>query len=159
DINKTGLDREEVDSGRYRISLQQRTYITDDIYANFDINALSDRRMLEDFFPSEFTLDPQPDNVISVVKTHENYTITLLTRVQVNEFQETTERLPELVADFKRQPLFGSDIFYEGETGAAFLRRRFGDDDRNVRFLATGTTTPTRSEVGDYDTIRLDTLH
>jgi LPS-assembly protein len=145
DINKTGLKREDVDSGRYRISLQQRTYVTDDIYANFDINALSDRRMLEDFFPSEFTLDPQPDNVISVVKTHENYTITLLTRAQVNDFQDTTERLPELVADFKRQNLFGSDIFYEGETGAAFLRRRFGDGDENVRFLSTGTTRPTPS--------------
>ncbi len=48
-------------------------------------------------------------------------------RFQANDFFETTERLPEVVLDVKRLPLFGGPIFYEGETGIAELHRNFPD--------------------------------
>ena len=54
-----------------------------------------------------------------------------------------TERLPEFVVDFKRQPFFGSPIFYEGETGAAILRRN----------LAKGAA------FQDYGVSRVDSYH
>jgi len=141
--NDTSIPRGEVDSTRYRVSLEQRTYWTEDIRSDWNVNILSDRYMLEDYFPGEFTVDPQPDTFSATTKWDENYTITLLTTIQVNDFQETTERRPELVIDIPRQPFFNTPFYYQGETGGALLEKRFEDE----------------SGLPDYDTTRFDTLH
>ena len=39
---ETGLDREDIDNGRYRLSVQARQYLTEDIYATIDINGTLD---------------------------------------------------------------------------------------------------------------------
>lgn len=142
--NETGLEREEIDHGRYRITLQARQYLTDDIYATVNINKLSDARFLEDFFEGEFKRDPNPDNSLALTYWNEDFTITLLGRQNLNDDNfDGTERLPEGYLDMKRQPFFKTPIFYESETSAGFLRRNFAD----------------LSQFEDYDTFRADTFH
>ena len=143
DINKTALARESVPSGRYRVSLQARQYLTDDIYASVNINKLSDTRFLQDFYESEFIRNPHPDNVVSLTKFADDYTMTLLARKQVNEFFDNTERLPEFALDMTRQPIFGSRFFYEGQTSVGGYRRNF----------AKGGALP------DYGYTRVDSFH
>lgn len=142
-INTTSLARGEIDSTRYRVAYQSKAYISEDVSAIVDFNLLSDEFFLEDFFRSEFRTDPQPDNVFALTKWSENYTLTGIVRGQVNSFQETTERLPEVVLDMKRQPFFKTPLFYEGEVGIANLSKRFADS----------------SDLADYDSIRADTFH
>jgi len=143
DTNDTSLSRENVPAGRYRVSFQDHTYISEDMYALVDINKLSDPLFLQDFEPNEDRVNPQPDNVAAITKLDENFSLTGILRDQLNDFFDTTERLPELVLDVKPHPLFGTGIFYEGETGAAYLRQTFG----------IGTNFP------DYETLRFDTFH
>ena len=66
---------------------------------------LSDALFMQDFVPSEFQLNPQPDNVLALTKLDDNYTITGIARVQLNNFFQSTERLPEVVMDVKRQEI------------------------------------------------------
>lgn len=141
--NKTGLNREPIDPSRYRVTLQDRTYWTEDIFTTVNINKLSDKRYLQDFNEGEFRLDPNPDNLLAVTKWDENYTFTLLGREQINDEFDGTERLPEFALDMKRQPVFQSPFFYDGETSAGFLRRNF----------AKGSAFP------DYETFRADSYH
>ncbi|MES2570441.1 MAG: LPS assembly protein LptD [Verrucomicrobiota bacterium] len=142
--NKTALAREPIDPSRYRVSLQSRTYLTEDIYATIDINKLSDARFLQDFEPGEFRTNPNPDNAISLTKWDEDYTGTFIVRKNLNEESfDQTERLPEGALDIKRQPLFKSRFFYDGETSAGFYRRNF----------AGGAL------LNDYDTFRADSFH
>jgi hypothetical protein len=143
DINRTSETRVGVPKDRYRVSVQNFTNFTDDIYGTVDITKLSDEFLLQDFYPGEFQLNPKPDNVLAVTKTHPIYTLTAIGRFQANSFFESTERLPEIVLDIKRTPLFGGPIFYEGETGLADLHRNF----------ARG------SDFQDYGTLRLDSFH
>ena len=140
-------EEDDID-GRYRVTFKQRLFLTDDIYATADINLLSDVDFLEDFYPNEFRVDPQPDNVLSVTKWDEFYTLNLIGRFQVNDFQETTERLPELVFDFKQHRLFGLPIYYDGESGIAQLKRAFSDEQS---FGETGFS--------NYEAFRFDTFH
>ena len=142
-INRTSAPRSDISEGRYRLSLQSRTLFTEDIYGIANITKLSDEFVLQDFFQTEFQFNPQPDNVIAVTKTNPNYTLTAITRFQANDFFATTERLPELVFDVKRLPVFGSRIFYESETGIADLHRNFQSG----------------SDMHDYGTLRIDTFH
>ena len=143
-INKTALARETIDSTRYRVSLQDRTYWTQDIYSSINFNKLSDRRFLQDFEPSEFRQDPNPDNVFSLTKWDEDGTFTITARKQINTQFDTTEKLPEGALDVKQLPIFGqSGLFYQGETSAGYLRRNFASD----------------SKFPDYETFRGDTFH
>jgi LPS-assembly protein len=142
-INSTGLPRGAVPTGRYRVSLQDRTNFTDDIYGIANITKMSDAYVMQDFYQSEFRIDPVPDDVVAVTKTDPFYTLTGIVRFQANEFFDQTERLPEVVLDIKRHALFGGPIFYEGETGVANLERAF----------ASG------SGFENYGTVRFDTFH
>jgi LPS-assembly protein len=142
-LNRTALPRNAVPTGRYRVTLEDRTNFTDDIYAIVDITKLSDPFVMQDFYQNEFRVNPVPDNVVAVTKSDPFYTLTAITRFQANEFFEQTERLPEIVLDIKRHALFGGPIFYEGETGFAELHRNFAD----------------ASGFEDYGTTRLDTFH
>lgn len=143
DINRTSEIRVGVPKDRYRLSLQSRTNFAEDIYGIANITKLSDEFVLQDFFQSEFQINPQPDNVLAVTKRNPNYTLTAIARFQANDFFEQTERLPEVVLDVKRLPLFGGPIFYEGETGLAELHRNFKGG----------------STFQDYSTLRLDSFH
>ena len=142
-INPTALPRKDVPSERYRLSLEDRTNFTSDIYGIVDVTKLSDPFVMQDFYQSEFRINPVPDNVVALTKTNPFYTITAIARFQANDFFEQTERLPEVVVDIKRHALFGSPIFYEGETGIADLHRSFAEG----------------SGFEDYGTTRIDTFH
>ncbi|MEP6810449.1 MAG: hypothetical protein ABI992_09415, partial [Chthoniobacterales bacterium] len=143
EINRTSLPRGSIPEARYRVSLDDRTHFTSDISAFTKLTKLSDAYVLQDFFKGEFQVDPQPDNVVSVSKYSPQYTLTAYTRFQLNDFYDVTSRLPELALDVKRQPVFNSPIFYEGETSAGFLRRNFAD----------------QSVFQDYEAFRFDSLH
>ncbi len=142
-LNQTNVPRTGVPTGRYRLSLEDRTNFTDSIYGIANLTKLSDQYVMQDFFQGEFRIDPVPDNVIAVAKTDPFYTLTAIERFQANEFFTTTERQPEVVLDIKRHGLFGGPIFYEGETGFANLQLQFPDG----------------SGFENYGTIRFDTFH
>jgi hypothetical protein len=143
DINETNVPRKDVPTNRYRLSLEDRTNFTDDIYATANITRLSDAFVMQDYYPGEFRIDPVPDNVVALTKTNPVFTLTGIARFQANEFFTTTERSPEVVLDIKRHALFGGPIFYEGETGFANLRLQF----------------PEGAGFENYGTDRFDTFH
>ena len=142
-LNRTALPRGSVPTGRYRLTLEDRTNFTDSIYAIIDITKLSDEFVMQDFYQGEFRINPVPDDVIALTKTDPFYTITGIARFQANSFFEQTERLPEVVLDIKRHGLLGGPIFYEGESGIADLYRNFARS----------------SGFEDYSSTRLDTFH
>jgi LPS-assembly protein len=142
-LNETNIPRKDVPTGRYRVSLEDQTNFTDDIYGIANLTKLSDPFVMQDFFQGEFRVDPVPDNVLAVTKTDPFYTLTAIERFQANEFFTTTERSPEVVLDIKRHALFGGPIFYEGESGFANLRLQFPQD----------------SGFENYGTYRFDTFH
>lgn len=142
-VNRTTLPRGAVPTGRYRVTLQDRTEFTQDISGIVNVTKLSDPFVMQDFYQSEFRIDPQPDNMVALAKRDPFYTLTAIARFQANDFFEQTERLPEVTLDIKRHALFGGPIFYEGETGFADLRREF----------------PNNSGFESYGSNRFDTFH
>ncbi|MBL9154067.1 MAG: LPS-assembly protein LptD [Verrucomicrobiales bacterium] len=126
---------EPIDSDRYRINFQHRVYLPgpdkSTLYLDIDINKLSDQFMYEDFFPAEYRTDPQPDNILNLVKTNPWGTVSLLGRFQLNDFFDTDERL-ELAVDFTRTPLSDTGFFYDGFTTAGILSENVGDTRRRA---------------------------
>ncbi len=125
--NKTSLAREEINPNRYRISLQDRTFLDEDLYSTINITKLSDARFLQDFEPGEFRENPNPDSMIAVTKWSENYSAIVMARKQINKDFDGTEKLPEGALDIKRQPLWDSPVFYDSETSAGMYQRNFAN--------------------------------
>ena len=127
-------DRTGVDANRYRVNLQHRVYLpgpeASDLFIDLDLNKLSDEFFYQDFFPWEFREDPTPDNVINIVKTHERGELSVLTRLQLNDFYSTDTRLPEIALDAVKQPLGGTGIFYSSNSSFGILEDRLGASDK-----------------------------
>lgn len=143
-----GAANEDISPGRFRVSLQDRTYFTETVYTSVNFNRLSDVNFYRDFLPAEMQRDPNPDSLFAITKRGENYTVNLEARKQFNKDFESAESLPALALDLKRQPFLDTGIFYEGETSAAKLRRNF-----------LKQPPPAPFEYVDYDTVRLDSFH
>ncbi len=125
-LNTTSLARENVKPNRYRISLQDRTLLAEDLFWSVNINRLSDARFLQDFVPNQFRTDPNPDNMMSLEKWNEDYTLTLTGRYALNKVFDSTERLPELAFDGLTHPIFGdSGLYSVTEVSAGYFKRYF----------------------------------
>jgi lipopolysaccharide assembly outer membrane protein LptD (OstA) len=125
-LNETSLSRPAIDPNRYRVSLQDRTYLAENLYSSVNINKVSDAFFLQDFAPGEFRTDPNPDNVVFLTKWDEDYTLTLTARKSLNNFFDFTERLPELAFDGVTRPIFGnSGLFMTSDGSVGDYRRDF----------------------------------
>jgi len=115
----------DIPEERYRINFQHRVYLPgperSSLYLDVDINKLSDEYFYLDFFPGEYFDDPQPENLLNLVKSHPRGTLSLLGRFEINDFYRTDERSPELALDLTRQPIFNSGLFLEGNASLAVL--------------------------------------
>ncbi len=129
-------DRTGLDNGRYRINFHHRVYLPgpeeSTLYVDFDVNKISDEFFYEDFFPTDFRLDPNPDNFITLTKQHERFEANLLTRFRVNDFYTSDSRLPELAVDFIRQPILNTGLFYWGNTSVGIYEEKLGSTSRRL---------------------------
>ena len=133
-VNSSAEDRSQLDSDRYRLNFHHRVYLPgpeeSTLYVDFDINKVSDEFFYEDFFPSDFRLDPQPDNLITLTKQHERGELNVLTRFQANDFYRTDTRLPEVALDLTRQPIFNTGAFYWGTTSFGIYEDQLSEPTR-----------------------------
>ena len=150
---------------RWIVAFQNRLVVNENIYATTDINSISDQYFLQDFFPAEFVVDPQPDSNASFNVLTENSQFNLLTRWQMNNWQEVTSRLPEFSWTAKQTPLFGLPIFYDGSSRAGYLQRNYpsGETPDYITQLQRAVFNPgvLRNTTGlqNYSAFRLDTFH
>ena len=143
DLNRTSLDRFPVDPNRYRFALKGTQFLTEDLYIKVDLDKLSDRYMLQDFYEGEFTRDPNPDNVMSLTYRQPAFAASLVGRAQFNDFFDATERLPEATLDIPHLSMWNSGFYYTSTNSVGFLRRTFSSS----------------SPLPEYSTLRLDTYH
>ncbi len=150
---------------RWIVSFKNRLVVDENIYATTDLNSISDDYFLQDFFPAEFAVDPQPDNNTSFNWLTENFQVNLLARWQMNNWQEVTSRLPELSWTAKQAPLFGLPIFYDGSTRGGYLQRNFpaGETPDYITQLQDSVFNPNvladTTGLNNYSAFRFDTFH
>ncbi len=143
-VTSTRTVTQKIPSERFQVKVSQRADLREDIYSKLKLNKLSDPNFQEDFFEKEFQQDPQPDNFLELTKWSPNATLSFLGRPRFNNFFTTTERLPEVHYDLKRQTILGGPFFYEGENSVAYLSKEFANN------------TP---GLNNFHSTRLDTFH
>lgn len=127
-INPTENPRESIDSKRYRIALQALWDVTpaSDTRADWqvvtNINLLSDKYVLRDFFEDISEVDDKPDNNVRLLRRTATTQSMLFTRFAPNDFYETNERVE---ASFYRvrSAIGNTGITYETNNSASIMRQ------------------------------------
>lgn len=151
DIQLEGIPRQAVSSDRWRVSLQENVIFSEGkgdqwrsrAYSN--INLLSDRYMLEDFFPRIVLQDQAPDNLVGMDAAHDSTVLTLMTRFAANDFYRTDERYPEMTWDRVKGAVGDSPFVYEGTASFGVMRNYLPGQER-----ALGRYMLSQYPEGDY---------
>jgi len=150
-ISRSGRTRNfPPDADRYRLGLQHRFYFRgyeeraiidefgdtrtrtqpfdDTLFVDVDLTYLSDEFMLEDFYPDEFRVNPQPANNVNLVKTNDLWSASLLGSFRINTFFQNDSRLPEIAFETVRTPIFGSKVQYQGLATYGIVEEKPSDE-------------------------------
>lgn len=127
-INPLWEPRKPVGSDRSRIALQQYWDfpIEDDKDAMYrlkaNVNYLSDRYVLRDFFQDIYQSNDKPDNTVVFDRTDKRSVSSLLVRFDPNDFYLTDSRV-EMSYSRARAPLFKSGVVYENRNSFSFMNQ------------------------------------
>jgi len=103
----------ELGSDRYRILLRHSESITDRWRAMLRLHYLSDPELLQDFFNSEYRVEPQPENYVSFRYGGDWYSAGILARPRLNNFYEAVTRMPEVSFRVPSVQVYDSPFYYE----------------------------------------------
>ena len=133
----------DIDNERYRIRLRHNQTIDNRTYMLLQGDFLSDTDVLEDFYEKDYKISHQPENHAVLTRRYDDFTVSALANVRLNDFYSNVNRLPELSLDYMRKQIQNTTFYYESETEIGFLEKVFADN----------------SASSDYSTFRLDTEH
>jgi lipopolysaccharide assembly outer membrane protein LptD (OstA) len=134
-----------VPEDRERLTFSYRIAPVTNLNAKVYIRQQSDPYITRDFFEAEYRQDTQPSSFAEASYTMRNFSLNALTVLQVNNFQETIERLPDVQFTGLRQQLGVSPFYYETVSSLGYFRHSYDDN----FFLASS----------NYAAVRADTFH
>lgn len=110
---------------RYALSLHHHQRINQDLTLTTKLDRLSDSEFWRDFRDWRYEADPQPDNFAEIAYLWDNTYISAFTRIEMNEFSETREKLPEIRIDRLPTPIADTGIFYAFNASYARYRNSY----------------------------------
>ncbi len=130
-INPVRAQRLPIHHGRYRIAAQT-IWDLDRLFALFpnkaswslttDINIVSDRYMLQDFFETEARINDKPDNTVRLARVSPRSQTMLFSRFAPNNYYDTDERAE--ISYYRTRTVLGkSHIAYETRNSAAVMHQ------------------------------------
>lgn len=137
---------------RYDVRLTNVSHITPTFDFRTHVEYLSDPYMQYDFFRTNYDNNPEPASYAAFEKYFENATLSLYSRVRVNTFSNTVQKLPEFRIDVPRMEIFNTGLYYQGEHSIDYLTMEWRNYDR-PRQVANYIST------ADYETMRLDSVN
>lgn len=133
---------EDIDPHRWRVRMGATAFLNTNLTFRGLLRAQSDEYVLRDFYEREHRRDTQPQSYADLNQLWSNFSLDVLAQGQLYDFYETVERMPDIKLTGTRQQLGISPFFYESESSAAYLRKRYAYDQQ-----------PT------YAALRADTYH
>jgi hypothetical protein len=144
DDDRPGLDplNQPIPEHRDRLKFTYDTTLVTNLTVKSQIRYQRDDYLVRDFFESEYRDNVQPNSFVEVNHQWSNWALDAYVQPQVNDFQHTVERLPDLRLTGLRQRIGETPLYYDSETSFAHLRRSFAHVSTN-----------------DFSASRADTMH
>jgi lipopolysaccharide export system protein LptA len=147
-----GLDRRRLipkDQNRGRLFLRHQHQLPYNISLFTESGFVSDRNFLEQWYENEFDQEKDQETKIAVEQNIDNLTLSLMARLQVNDFENSTEWYPKGDLYVLGEPLFGSPVTWTSHASAGYanLHRADNPTDANDLFSPLPFVTGANGEV------------
>lgn len=141
---------QQIPQNRQRVWFSHSATLRTNLTAKAVVRWQSDAQMTRDFFESEHRDNLQPSSFLELNQDWSNWNLNLYAQAQVNKFQETVERLPDVKLTGLRQELGQSPFYYDSESSVGYYRHVWPD-------IPTNSFYPFRPL--PYEAARADTFH
>ena len=141
--NDLALDREGHVDDRWRFQYKHDIDFSENTKGTIEINKLSDKDVVKDFFFRELDDGWSPENYFSIISRHQNYSLEVLGEKRLNDFFTVTERLPETKMRIHSQRLWDTSFYYNSDMSFANFVKRYAVSDNKA----------------DEEAVRLDTYN
>ncbi len=121
----------EEERDRGRLTWRHRANLDKYSFLLARYHGVSDEFVLQDFFEKEHRGEIEPHSFVTLTKNTQKWGSLIHVQKRVNDFEALVERLPELRFDWKNQPFFHPDVYYENQFSIVNLGKRFGRSDMN----------------------------
>ena len=132
---------------RGRFTWQHRQFLPYDWQLTAEASYLSDKNFLESFYRSEFNVGKKQETLIHAKRIEDNWGLSLLGKVRINNFVNTLEELPTAEFHWTGQSFLDDKLTFYSDTQASRLRQRYATsyiDPGSEQFFSFATT---RNEV------------
>lgn len=119
---------------RGRMSWKHKMKLDDKTVLQAQWYELSDNRVLQDFFEREYREEIDPQSFVTVTRNDEKYSVFMNVEKRTNRFSTVAEKLPEVIFNWIRRPLFGTNFYYANQEG-------YVNFDQTTSFSKTGPAT------------------
>lgn len=130
DLGPNRADEDIQHPARGRATWRHRQYLQDDWQFTIEASYMSDQNFLEEYFENEFENDKPQETYFQLKKQRDNWALTILEQVRINNWLTQTESLPDLTFRLYGAKLGAATVFSESRAG---LVRYRPDDDFGVR--------------------------
>ncbi len=96
------------------------------------INYQSDPLVMHDYFPGEYTKDPQPYTFVEANKYWDNWSLDGLATPRVNSYFAQVERLPDVQLTGFRQQVLDTPVYYDSQSSIGEYRAYTANTTNNV---------------------------
>jgi lipopolysaccharide assembly outer membrane protein LptD (OstA) len=86
------------------------------------VNYQSDPLVLHDFFPGDYSANPQPSTFVEGNKYWDNWSLDALTTPRINSFFTQVERLPDVRLTGYRQQVLDTPVYYDSQSSMGWFR-------------------------------------
>lgn len=142
----------DADNDRYRVQWRHQMKLTKNTTLTAEHNKLSDRDLIKDFFfREEYEREVFPDNYLSIITAKPEYTLSILDRERVNDFQTVVERSPEIRFDTRNRGFADTPFYWRSEHQFSNLKKEFADSGSQLDLVRhdTNHTLTYAGRIGD----------
>lgn len=113
---------------RYILEYNHRQPLPFRIGSTLSLNYASDRTVRKDFFRKQYDADAQPRSYLFFDRKWDPLVLSLEVQPRLNDFYQTTERLPEVKLQVREFQIGESDFYYQGQNSYSWLTRKFPNE-------------------------------
>ena len=122
DNSGSGPLQQSLPENRQRVWFSEKLTLRTNLTARAMVRWQNDPYVIRDFYETEYRENEQPSTFVEVNQDWANWNLNLYGQAQVNRFQDTIERLPDVKLTGLRQELGESPFYYDSDTSAGYYR-------------------------------------
>ena len=117
---------------RGRFFWQNRNFLPYKWQLTTEYSYLSDEHFLESFYRNEYNLDKPQESLVHMKRIEENWGLSLLGKVRINDFENVLEELPTAEFHWTGQSFWDDKLTFYSDTQASRLRQRYANNEADA---------------------------